>query len=68
MKVFEVIIERCDEDSTEVINSIQYVTSEEDTIKSVTDYFTMYYHDLDQELKSVKEILVIIQHIPNINK
>jgi len=66
MKVFEVIIERCDEDSTEVINSTQYVTSEEDTIKSVTDYFTVYCLDLDQELKSVKEILVITQHIPEI--
>jgi len=63
MKVFEVTIEYCREDSNEIITERQYVTSEEDTLKSVTDYFTNHCYEYDKELKSVREVVTIVQHI-----
>jgi len=63
MKVFEVITERCTEDSTEVITTVQYVTSKENTLLSVTNYFTEHCEQYEMNLKSVREVLTIVQHI-----
>jgi ribosomal protein S15P/S13E len=63
MKVFEVISEYCPGDSKEVITERQYVTSEEDTLLSVTKYFTRHCEEYERDLKSVREVLIIVQHI-----
>lgn len=65
MKVFEVITEFCRGDSKEIITEQQYVTSEKDTLKSVTDHFTKHCYEYAKDLKGVREILVIVQHIEN---
>lgn len=59
MKVFEVITEHQDEVNT----TRMYVTSEQNTLKSVTDYFTQHCFDYEQELMGVREVLTIVQHI-----
>ena len=63
MKVFEVITETSVDDSNEIIEEVQYVTSDQDTLKSVTDYFTQHCYEYEKELRSVREVLVIVQHI-----
>ena len=63
MKLFEVICELTDGDSKEIIKEVQYVTSEKDTLKSVTDHFTDHCFQYEKELKGVREVLSIVQHI-----
>ena len=63
MKVFEVTSEYCEGDSKEIITERQFVTSEENTLKSVTDYFTKHCYEYEKDLRGVREILVIVQHI-----
>lgn len=63
MKVFEVTCEYCQGDSKEVITEQQYVTSEEGTLKSVTDYFTQHCFEYGKDLIGVREVLTIVQHI-----
>ena len=63
MKVFEVRIEHCKADSKEIIESVQYVTSEKDTLLSVTEYFTRHCEEYQEDLKSIKEVVTIVQHI-----
>ena len=63
MKVFEVTSEYCIGDSTEVTTERQYVTSEDNTLKSVVDYFTRHCYEYDKELIGVREVLTIVQHI-----
>ena len=63
MKVFEVIAEHTVDDNPEIIKTVQYVTSEDDTLKSVTDYFTRHCYEYEQDLKGVREVLVVVQHI-----
>jgi hypothetical protein len=63
MKVFEVTTEHIKNDSKEIIPSVQYVTSEENTIKSVVDYFTNHCEQYEEDLKSVREVVVIVQHL-----
>lgn len=63
MKVFEVICEYCQGDSKEITTERQYVTSEEGTLKSVTDYFTQHCLEYDKDLLGVREVLTIVQHI-----
>ena len=63
MKVFEVRTERCKAGSKEIIEAVQYVTSEEDTLLSVIEYFTKYCEEYEEDLKGVREVLVIVQHI-----
>ena len=62
MKVFEVTTE-CVGDSKEVTTKRQYVTSEEDTLKSVTDHFTQQCFEYEENLVGVREVLTIVQHI-----
>ena len=63
MKVFEVVMEYCKSDSTEIRTTRQYVTSEKDTIISVTEHYSLHCFEYDKDLKSVKEILVIVEHV-----
>ena len=63
MKVFEVITEHCEGDSKEITVTAQYVTSKDNTLLSVTEYFTKECEEYEKDLKSVKEIVVITQHI-----
>jgi len=62
MKVFEVITENSDEDK-KVIQTVEYVTSEIDSILDVVDFFTEYCDQYDIDLKGVREVLVISQHL-----
>ena len=62
-KVFQVITECCEEDKT-ITTMERYVTSDLDSLKSVTDYYTVHCVQLELELKSVREVLVISEHVP----
>jgi len=61
MKVFEVTIEISN--GKEINTSVQYVTSEENTLKSVADYFTRHCEQYEEDLKSVCEVITIVQDI-----
>ena len=63
MKVFEVITEHCVDDSEEITTTRQYVTSEKNTLLSVTEYFTKHCYEYEKDLMSVREVLVIVEHI-----
>ena len=63
MKVFEVITEHCKSDSTEILTTRRYVTSAKNTLKSVADHFTIHCEEYELELKSVKEVIVITEHL-----
>jgi len=63
MKVFEVITEHCEGDSKEITTTHQYVTTADDRIKSVVDYFTDHCEQYEMELKRVAEVVTIVQHI-----
>lgn len=63
MKVFEVVTEFCRGEDKEITKEYQYVTSERDTLISVVEYFTRHCEEYEKELKSVKEVAVIVQHI-----
>ena len=63
MRVFEVTTEHCEGNSYETLKTVQYVTSEMDTIKSVTDHFTIHCEEYEKELKGIREVLIITEHI-----
>lgn len=63
MKVFEVITEHCLGPDPEVIRTVQYVTSQADTLKSVADYFTDHCVQYEKSLLCVKEVLTLTEHI-----
>lgn len=63
MKVFEVITEHCEHDSTEILTTRRYITSQKDTLKSVSDHFTIHCQEYELDLKSVKEVLIITEHL-----
>ncbi len=63
MKVFEVSTEHSEGDSKEILTTVQYVTSEKNTLKSVTDYFTQHCYEYEKDLKGVREILTIVEHV-----
>lgn len=62
MKVFEIITEHCGTNE-EIVTEHRYVTSEQNTIKSVADYFTQHCLEYDKKLIGIREILIIVQHI-----
>ena len=62
MKVFEVTTEYAGPDK-DLIREVAYVTSEADTLKSVTDYYTEHCYQYEKDLKAVREVLTIVQHI-----
>ncbi len=63
MKVFEVTTEHCADESDKIIKTVLYVTSEKDTIKSVTDYYAKYCYEYEKDLVGVREVLTIVEHI-----
>jgi len=63
MKVFEVITEHMEGDSKEILTTREYVTSAEGTLQSVVNHFTEHCYQYGKELKSVQEVLTIVQHI-----
>ena len=63
MKVFEVTSEYSVGNEKEITTERQYVTSEDNTLKSVVDYFTKHCYEYDKELIGVREVLTIVQHI-----
>jgi len=64
MKVFEVTTEHCIGDSKEITTTRTYVTSGDNTLLSVTEYFTKHCFEYEKDLIGVREILVIVEHIP----
>ena len=62
MKVFEVMTEHEDADK-KVINTIEYVTVKDDSLLSVVDYFTRHCFEYEKDLKSVREVLTVVQNI-----
>jgi len=67
MKVFEVTSERCN-DKDEIITTVKYVTTEENTLLSVIEYFTIHCEEYEEDLKGIREVLVVIQHLKQIDK
>ena len=63
MKVFEVITEESNNETLEISTSRQYVTSEDNSLLSVTEYFTHQCSQLTMELTSVREILTVSNNI-----
>lgn len=62
-KVFEVTIEDFSEDTNEITTTVQYVTSADDSISTVTDNAAKHCEQYERELKGVREILVISEHL-----
>ena len=62
MKVFMVVYESYD-NSTSCFNNIEYVTSDFDNIVDVVLYYSKFCEEIEAELKEVKEIITITQHI-----
>jgi len=60
MKVFEVRTEHFRDDSTEVVTELQYVTSEEGTLKSVFDHFAEHCEQYEKTLLGVRQVLTIV--------
>jgi ribosomal protein S15P/S13E len=66
MKVFEVVIEFCRDKSQIIEKDVQYVTSEENTLLSVAEYFAQHCFEYEKDLISVREVLTVVQHIQNV--
>lgn len=67
MKVFEVLSERTDVQTQNVIQERKYVVAEENTLKAVVDYMTEECENYGSELKGVREIVTVVQTIKNFN-
>ena len=63
MKVFEVKMEYSEGDNKEIITQVLYVTEENNSIANVTAYMTKECEQLQKDLKSVREVLSIVEHI-----
>ncbi len=66
MKVFEVTTEHCEGGSKEITKTVQYVTSANNTLKSVVDYYTKHCNEYDKELIGVCEVLTIVEHLEEV--
>ena len=62
MKVFEVMTEHLNDDN-EAIETRQYVTHPLNCLLSVTEFYSRYCEELNMELKSVREVLVICHQL-----
>ncbi len=62
MRVFEVVTEYAKEND-EMERTRQYVTTENNALKTVAEYFTAHCYQYEKDLISVAEILTITQHI-----
>lgn len=65
MKVFEVTTEYCDA-TDKIIQDVQYVTSDDNTLQSVVAHFTGHCAEYAKDLKGVREVLTIVEHIRTI--
>ena len=63
MKVFEVITEHTKPGSTEIIKTVEYVTSTDNNILSVTEYFHKNCMEYQKDLISVRELLTVSRGI-----
>lgn len=59
MKVFEVITEHCKDDNKEVIKTVQYVTSKENSLLSVVEHYTSHCYEYEKDLISVRDVLTV---------
>ncbi len=66
MKVFEVTTEHCEGDSKEITKTVQYVTSSDNRLKSVVDYYTKHCYQYAKELIGVHEVLTVVEHIEEV--
>ncbi len=66
MKVFEVTTEHCEGDSKEITKTVQYVTSSDNRLKSVVDYYTKRCNEYEKELIGVYEVLTIVEHLEEV--
>ena len=64
MKVFEVITETGNKENSNLVKTIQFVTSENNSMESVVRYYTKQCENYCLNLKSVSEIIIISNHIP----
>lgn len=62
-KLFEVIMDTFPKDTNDVVAQRMLVTSENDSLKAVTDHFTTHCEQFEMELKSVAYVGDIVQHI-----
>ena len=65
MKVFQVSTEYSKDDSNEIVEQVQYVTHDSDSLLKVTEHFTQHCEEFGMELKCVREVLTVCQHITN---
>ena len=63
MKVFEVLTEYLEKDSDKIITERQYVTSFDESIATITQYFAKHCTEYEKELVGVRDVLTIVQHI-----
>jgi len=64
MKVFEVLLERCSDLCREDVEEERhFVTSCDDSILSVANHFSKYCEEMDAELRCVREILTVTEHL-----
>ena len=63
MKVFEVLVDDHKEESKKVVEMRMYVTHESDSLLAVTEFYTQECAELEQDLKSVREVLVVCHQI-----
>jgi thioredoxin-related protein len=63
MKVFEVIVFRTSDISTEVTEERRFVTSEDDSLLSVVKHYTKYCEEFNRDLISVREVLNVVEHL-----
>jgi ribosomal protein S15P/S13E len=66
IKVFQVICEYTGDDG-EVIEESQFVTHESNSLLGVTKHFTKHCDEFEKDLKSVRDVLNIVEHI-NVNQ
>ena len=64
--VFEVITESYDDDK--VVETRQYVTNTNNSLNEVAAYYTKECDELESELKSVRDVLSIVVHVPSTDK
>lgn len=63
MKVFEVRTERCEGDSKEIIETVIYVTSSDNELKTIVDHYVIHCNHYEMDLKGVREVLTVAHRI-----
>lgn len=63
MKVFLVAMEYSSKERQEILTQKQYVTSSDDSIATVTNFYINYAKQYEMNLISIQEILTVVRHI-----